>query len=109
RARRCAEFRDRLLLQRRGRTGLHAGTAAHTVRREEVVAGNPRRDPAVEAASLDGQGEGALHLLAGPHAARADDAFLRIVAEVGIAVVPRDVERVARIASGSACTEIACC
>jgi hypothetical protein len=46
-----------------------------------------RRDAAVEAPALDGQREGALHFLAGAHAARADDALGRIIGEIGIGLV----------------------
>ena len=47
----------------------------------------PGRDLGVEAAALDGQREGALHLLAGAHAARADDALRRIEGEVRVGLV----------------------
>ena len=40
-----------------------------------------------EAAAGDGQREGSLHFLAGPHAARADDAFRRLVGEIRIGIV----------------------
>ena len=46
-----------------------------------VLAG---RDDGAEAAAGDGQREGALHLVAGAHAARADDALGRIEVEIGI-------------------------
>ena len=42
---------------------------------------------AVEAAAGDRQREGALHLLAGAHAAIADDALRRIVGEIGVRLV----------------------
>ncbi len=70
-----------------GRAGLHAGAAGHALRIDERLV---RRRPtrlAVEAAALDGQREGALHFLAGPHAARADDAFGRIESEIRIRFV----------------------
>ena len=43
----------------------------------------------VEAAAGDGQREGALHLLAGAHAARADDALRRVVGEIRVGLVLR--------------------
>jgi hypothetical protein len=49
--------------------------------------------PAVEAAALDGQREGALHLLAGAHAARADDALRRVEGEIGVGLVLRPSPR----------------
>ena len=52
----------------------------------------PRHDLRAEAAPCDREGEGALDLLAGPHAARADDALGAVEGEVGIALVLRDVE-----------------
>ena len=45
------------------------------------------RDERLEAAARDGQREGALHLLAGAHAARADDALRGIEGEIGIGIV----------------------
>ena len=74
--------------QRRGRASLHAGAAGHAFGTEEAFA-HPRRDPAVETAAGNGQREGALHFLAGAHAARADDAFRRVVGEVRIGLVLR--------------------
>ena len=44
----------------------------------------PADDMRGEAAAVDGQREGALHLLAGAHAARADDAFGGIEGEIGV-------------------------
>ncbi len=83
---RLAALDDGLLDQRRGRAGLHAGAARHALGIEEPVllAG---RDDRGEAAPVDGQREGALHLFAGPHAARADDALGRIEGEIGVGVV----------------------
>ena len=46
----------------------------------------------VEAAALDGQRERALDLVAGAHAARADDARGRVEGEVGVGVVDRGVQ-----------------
>ncbi|MPL67273.1 hypothetical protein SDC9_12964 [bioreactor metagenome] len=89
---RRADLLDRFLDQRRGRAGLHAGAAADAVGGQEIGRGG--RDPGIEAAPLDGQREGALHLLAGPHAAHADDALRRVIAEIGVRDVLRDVARV---------------
>ena len=76
----------RFLVQRRSRAGLHAGAAGHAFRLEERP-GLARRDERLKAAPGDGQRESALHLLAGPHAARADDAFRGLVGEIGIGSV----------------------
>ena len=73
---------DRLLHQRGGGTGLHAGTARDAFGRQEV--GRARGDHGSEAAAVDRQGESALHFLARAHAARADDALGRIEGEVRV-------------------------
>src|SRR4029077_704763 len=81
-----AFFDDLLFEQRAGRTRLHAGAAGHTLRFHELLVhagGNDR----VEAATGHGQRESALHLFAGAHAARADDALGWIEGEIGIGVV----------------------
>ena len=62
----------RVLLQRGGRAGLHAGAARDALGGEEVGAAGA--DLRVEAAALDGEREGALDVGAGAHAAGADDA-----------------------------------
>src|SRR5690606_37854142 len=69
-----------LLAQRIGRAGLHAGAAGDAFRLEEILA-HAGNDAAFEAAAVHGQREGALHLLAGAHAARADDALRGVVGE----------------------------
>ena len=76
----------RFLVQRRSRAGLHAGAARHAFKLEERP-GLARRDEQLKAAPGDGQRESALHLLACPHAARTDDAFRRLVGEIGIGSV----------------------
>src|SRR5262249_45628396 len=81
-----ADLDQAFLRQGRGRTGLHAGAARHALGAEEIVQRRAGRDFRIEAAVLDGEGEGALDLLAGAHAARADDAFRRIEGEVGVAL-----------------------
>ena len=73
RALRRSLFDDRLFVERRGRAGLHAGAAGHAFRRQEIDAACPNFQ--VEPAAKNGQRECALHLFAGAHAARADDAF----------------------------------
>ena len=81
---RRADLDDRFFLQRGGRAGLHAGTAGHAIGRQRVVGFRPERHAAVKTTAFDGQREGALHLFAGTHAARADDALLRVIAEVRV-------------------------
>ena len=89
-----AQFGHRLLLQGRGRAGLHAGTAADAIAGEEIVGAGPGADAAVKAPALDGQGERPLHLVAGPHAARTDDALAGIIGEIGVGVVLGDELRI---------------
>ena len=78
---RLAHLDERVLGQRRRRASLHAGAAGNALGVEErlILA---RRDLGIEAAAVDRQRERALHFLAGPHAARADDALARIEREV---------------------------
>src|SRR5690606_22637042 len=82
---RRAQLDHRFFLQGRGRTGLHAGAAADAIRGQEVIARRTGADAAVETAALDGQRERALNLFAGAHTARTDDAFRRIIGEIGVA------------------------
>ena len=56
-----------------------------------VVGLGPEGDTAVETPAFDRQGEGALHLFTGANAARADDAFRRVVGEVGVAAILGDI------------------
>ncbi len=86
RALRLAVFDDRLFNQRGRGAGLDAGAARHALGVDEgvVLAGD---DLGVEAAPADGQGVGALLLLAGAHAAGADDALGRVEAEIQGGVV----------------------
>src|SRR6185312_6320194 len=88
---RRAVLDNALFHQRRGRAGLHAGATGDAFGIQEILvhAGGDMRG---EAALVDGQGEGALHFLAGAHAARAHDAFRRIEGEIGIGLVLRDAE-----------------
>ena len=81
RALRLAVLDDRLFNQRGGGAGLDAGAAGNALGIDEgvVLAGD---DLGVEAAPADGQGVGALLLLAGAHAAGADDALGRVEAEI---------------------------
>ena len=83
---RRADLDHSLLVQRRGRAGLHAGAARNAFGAEERLF-HARRDHRAEAAAGDGQREGALHLLAGAHAARTDDALARFVGEIRIGLV----------------------
>ncbi len=83
---RLADGDDALFGQGGGRAGGDAGPARHALGGKEVLH-HPRRDARVETPAGDGQGEGALHLVAGPNAARADDAFARVVVEIGIRLV----------------------
>ena len=82
---------QRFLDQRAGRTGLHAGAARDALRIHERIV-LARGDLRQESAALDRQRERALLLVAGAHAARADDALRGIEAEIRI----RFVDRVAR-------------
>ena len=84
--RRGADLDDALFGQRCGRAGLHAGPARYAIRCHERLM-HPRRHPAVKPTPLDGQRECALHLFTGADAARTDDAFRRIIGEIGVAVV----------------------
>ena len=79
-----ADFLDRLLLKGGGGAGLHTGTATHAFARQEIVTRLPRADLRGKPAPVDGQRECALHLVAGPHAARAGDTFAGIEVEVGV-------------------------
>ena len=47
----------------------------------------PRRNPAPKTAPIDREGKGSLDFLAGSNATVADDAFRRIVAEIGVRLV----------------------
>jgi len=70
---RRAEFDDTLFVQRSRRAGLHAGAARHAFGGQEIRRSGG--DLGVQAATIDGQRESALHFGAGAHAARADDAL----------------------------------
>ncbi|MCY1485096.1 hypothetical protein D9M68_187140 [compost metagenome] len=85
---RLADLDDRFLCERRRRASLHAGAAGDAFRRHEVFR-HAGGNTAVETAAADRQRKGALHFLAGPHAARADDALGRIIGEVWIGLVLR--------------------
>src|SRR5206468_3533440 len=63
---RLTVLNDRVLSQRGGGAGLDAGAAGHTLGlHEQHIAGGDLR---LEATALDGEGEGALHFLAGADA-----------------------------------------
>ena len=84
---------DRLLDQRGGRAGLHAGAAGHALGRKEIVV-HAGGDVRGKAAAVDGQRERALHLFTGADAARADDALRRLELEVGVRRVLRLPQRI---------------
>ena len=90
-----AEFVDRFFLQRRRGTRLNAGATRDALGFEKI--GRAGRHAAVEAAARDGQREGALHLFAGAHAAVADDALRRVVGEVRVRLVLRQILLGARL------------
>src|SRR6185312_5411310 len=83
---RLTEADHRLLHQGRGWTGLDARPAGDALGLEErlVLAGG---NLGGQAAALDGEREGPLHLIAGAHAARANNALLGVEGEVRIALV----------------------
>ena len=83
---RRADFHHFLFDQRGGGAGLHAGAAGDAFAGHErfVLAGG---DAGGEAAAIDGEREGALHFLAGAHAAAAHDAFGGVVVEVRVGLV----------------------
>ena len=88
-----AMLKDGLFGQGRGRAGLHTGPARDAFRRQEILVHSGGHLGA-KAARLDGQGVGALNLLARPHAARADDAFSGIKIEIGVGDVGLGTEMV---------------
>ena len=84
---------DRLLDQRCGRAGLHAGAAGDALGRKEILV-HAGGDVRGKAATVDRQCERALHLFAGADAARADDALRRLELEVGVRGVLRLPKRI---------------
>ena len=85
----------RLFLKRLGRAGLDAGAAGDAIGGDEIVDRRSGRDAAIEASALDRQREGALNLVARPDAARADDAFGGIEAEIRVRIIDAAIEMVA--------------
>ncbi len=85
---RLADLDDRLLGECRRRAGLNAGAARDAFAVDESLAG-AGGNPAAEAASLDRQCVRALHFLAGADTQRTDNAFGRIIGEIGIGFVLR--------------------
>ena len=79
---RHAVFDDGFVHERGGGAGIHAGAARHTFGAEEILAAGG--DGAGEAAPVDGERVGALHLFAGAHTARADNALRGVEGEVGV-------------------------
>ncbi len=83
-----ADRYHRFFGQRRRRAGLHAGATGDAFGINETLV-HARGDARAKTAALDGQREGALHLLTGIHATGADDAFGRVIGEIGIGLVLR--------------------
>src|SRR5579872_7425744 len=83
-----SDFDHGLLGQGRGRAGLDAGAAGHAFGAEKAFV-NAGRDAAVEATAGNGQCKGALNLLAGANATRADDALGRLIGKIWIRLVDR--------------------
>ena len=83
---RLADFDERFFRQRGGGAGLNAGAAGYAFGGQKGLV-HACRNPALEAASLDGQGEGSLNFLTCPYATRTDDALRRIIGEVGVGFV----------------------
>ena len=75
---------DRFFHQGGGGAGLDAGPARHAIGVEKALPG-PGGDARIEAPTIHGQGKSALDILTGAHTAVADDAFGRIIGEIGIA------------------------
>src|SRR5690606_41510656 len=59
-------------------------TAPPTLSLHDALPISAGRHQRAEAAAGDGEREGALHVLAGAHAARADDTLCRVVGEIGV-------------------------
>ena len=87
---RLAMLDDRLLDERAGRAGLHAGAAGDALGFDELLV-HPGGNDGVEATARDRQRERALHFLARPHTARADDALGGVEGEIGIRVIDAGV------------------
>ncbi len=85
---RLADRDHRFFGERRRRAGLHAGAAGDAFGIEEMFM-RAGRDARSETAALDRQRKRALHFLAGANAARADDAFRRVIGEIRIRLVLR--------------------
>ena len=79
---RHAVFHHGFLHQRRRRTCLYACAARDAFRIEEGIRAGGHLGG--EAAAVDGEGEGALHFVAGAYATRADDALRGIEREIWI-------------------------
>ncbi|MNV50998.1 hypothetical protein D3C71_1430290 [compost metagenome] len=90
---RLTDCDHRLFRQRRGGTGLHAGAAGDAFGFKKMFV-RTGRDTTFETAPLDRQCERALHFLACTHAARTDDAFRRVIGEIGVGFVLRHPFRV---------------
>ena len=82
--------------ERRGRARLDAGTAGDALGVNEFLV-DARRDLGLEAAAGDRERKRPLHLVAGAHAARADDALGRIEGEVRVRFVFYGLEMVGAV------------
>ena len=84
---------QRIFRQGGGRAGLYAGSAGDAlgVHEGHVLTG---RNGRIKTARLNGERQGSLLLVAGAHAARADDAFARIEGEVGVAGILRSIQMI---------------
>jgi hypothetical protein len=89
-----ADFLHCLFLKCRGWAGLHARAAGDALGGEEIVARLPGAHLCGEAASVHRQREGALHLVARTHAARAGDALAGVEIEIGVGAVHAKAEMI---------------
>ena len=92
-----ADLLHGLLLQGRGRAGLHTRAAGHAFARQEIVASLSRADLGGKAAPVNGQRQRALHFVAGAHAARTGDALAGIEIEIGVRRIGRETEVVGAV------------
>ena len=93
---RLTDLDDGLFDERRGRASLDAGTAGDALGIDELLV-HARRHLGLEAAAGDRERKRPLHLVAGAHAARADDALGRIEGEVRVRLVFLGVEVVGAV------------
>ena len=89
-----AQFNDGFFNQCPRRASLHTGTAADTIRGQEIVQRTACRHTAVKAAAFDGQGKGTLDLFAGAHTAVAHDTFAGVIIEIRVRAVTGQIIRI---------------